>query len=206
MAKEYFTTQFALLRHEKTQWNQDKRIQGQSNSPLTPEGRIRAKEWGYLLKAQWWNRIITSDLGRALETAVLVNLSLQIPLIHDARLREQNWGQWTGKTLEQLKEEDPLLLAHQESAGWDFCPPGGEDRNMVWERSQAALKAATTKWPGEKILVVTHEGVIRCLVYRLYGRQFLPGEPTLLLPDHLHWLFRDMAGLGAAKINALKLQ
>lgn len=201
MASEYHMTQFALLRHEKTQWNKDKRIQGQSNSPLTPEGKIRAQKWGHLLKVHQWNRIITSDMGRALETAVLVNVSLQIPLIHDPRLREQNWGQWTGKTLEQLKKENPLLLAHQESAGWDFCPPDGENRNMVWERSQTALKAATKKWSGEKILVVTHEGVIKCLIYRLLGRRFLPTEKPIIRSHRLHWILHDGEGFRLGQIN-----
>jgi len=201
MASECPMTQFALLRHEKTQWNRDKRIQGQSNSPLTPEGKIRAKKWGKLLKPYPWNRIITSDLTRALETAGLVNISLQIPLIHDPRLREQDWGQWTGKTLQQLKKDNPQVLAYQERAGWNFCPPEGEDRNMVWERSQAALKTAVKKWPGEKMLVVTHEGVIKCLIYRLLGRRFLPTEKPVIRSHRLHWILHEGEGFRLGQIN-----
>lgn len=205
MKRGYLTTRFALLRHAKTLWNQTKRIQGQWNSPLTPEGKEQAKAWGQVLKAYHWDRIITSDLGRALETATLLNDLLQVPLIHDSRLREQDWGQWTGKTLEKVKQEDRGLLTEQVSAGWHFCPPKGENRKMVLKRSQESLKAAVKKWPGTKILVVTHEGVIKCLIYRLLSRQFLPSEPRVIRSHYLHWIIHDEKGLGLGEINNLRL-
>jgi probable phosphoglycerate mutase len=105
----------------------------------------------------------------------------------------------------QLKKEASQLLAKQESAGWKFCPPGGEDRDTVWERSQRALKAAAGTWPGEKILVVTHEGVIKCLIYRLCGRQFLRTEPPLIRDYHFHWLIHNKEGLRIEEINAQAL-
>jgi len=205
MAGEYPPTRFALLRHAETEWNQNRRIQGQNNSPLTSEGENQAKQWGQLLKPYRWNRIIASDAARALETTALVNIALKVPVIRDSRLREQDWGQWTGKTVAQLKEEAPQFLADMEAAGWQFCPPAGEDRDAVWKRSQGALKDAHEKWRGEKILLITHEGVIKCLIYRLCGRKFLPTEPPILVSNHLHWLAHDREGLRIEEINALEL-
>jgi probable phosphoglycerate mutase len=205
MEEHHPPTWFGLLRHARTAWNEEKRIQGQNDISLTPEGRFQAREWGRHLIQYRWDRIITSDARRALETAGLVNISLRVPLVHDGCLREQNWGRWTGKTVAQLKEEVPQLVAEQERAGWKFCPPGGEDRNTVWERSQRALQGARGKWPGERILVVTHEGVIKCLIYRLCGRQFLPSEPSLIRSHHFHWLVYDREGLRLEGINAQAL-
>ncbi len=205
MMELHSPTWFGLLRHARTAWNEEKRIQGQNDIPLTPEGRLQAREWGRHLEQHRWDRILTSDASRALETAALVNISLRVPLVHDARLGEQNWGLWTGKTVAQLKEEVPQLLAEQEMVGWKFCPPGGEDRNAIWERGQRALQGAREKCPGEKILVVTHEGVIKCLIYRLSGRQFLPTEPPLIRSDHFHWLVYDREGLRLKEINAQAL-
>ncbi|MFC1820776.1 histidine phosphatase family protein [Thermodesulfobacteriota bacterium] len=198
-------TYFALLRHAQTEWNQNKRIQGQMNSPLTPKGKTQAKKWGRILKKQYWNRIITSDTGRAIETSDLINAFLKVPLTCDSRLREQDWGLWTGKTLAQLKKEVPRLFTDQVKAGWKFRPPGGEDRNTVLERSKNALKAAGKEWAGERILVVTHEGVIKCLIYHLYGRKFLPTEQPLIRSRHLHWIVHDRGGIKSEKINALPL-
>ena len=196
---------FGLIRHAQTLWNQEKRIQGQSDSPLTEEGENQAIQWGRLLNAHQWDRILVSDTGRAQKTAALINATLQIPLVEDARLREQDWGEWTGKTLKQVKNEVPELLAEEAAAGWEFCPPGGEDRNRVWARSQKALQEAAKKWPGVKILVVTHEGVTKSLIYRLAGRKFLPTEDPLLCNNHLHWLICDRKELRIKEINALAL-
>ena len=198
-------TRFGILRHATTQWNQQKRIQGQKDSPLTFEGIQQAKSWGLVFKDQVWDQILTSDTKRALKTATLINISLRIDLKCDKRLREQNWGQWTGKTLANLKKEKSALLFEQEKTGWQFCPPGGESRNTVLKRSIEALKEAATKWSGKNILIVTHEGVIKCLIYYLCARRFLPSEPPLLLVNHLHRLKYDILGLGIDKINVLDL-
>ncbi|UCF56283.1 MAG: histidine phosphatase family protein, partial [Deltaproteobacteria bacterium] len=80
MEEHHSPTWFALLRHARTAWNEEKRIQGQNDIPLTPEGRFQAREWGRYLKQYRWDRIITSDARRALETAGLVNISLRVPL------------------------------------------------------------------------------------------------------------------------------
>jgi probable phosphoglycerate mutase len=68
------------------------------------------------------------------------------------------------------------------------------------------LQEAFDNWPGENILVVTHEGVIKSLVYHLSGRQFLPTEPPLLKSYQLHWLVHASNGLQIEKINALGLR
>lgn len=196
---------FGLIRHAQTVWNLEKRIQGRNDTPLTAEGESLAREWGRRLEAYPWDRMIVSNTGRALKTAELINISLRIPMIEDARLQEQDWGEWTGKTVARLMRDAPYHLSKQVSAGWRFCPPGGEERNKVWERSQNALQKAAEKWPGKRILVVTHEGVIKCLVYRLSGRRFLPTEPPLLSQSHLHLLIYDSEGLRIKKINAFSL-
>ena len=195
-------THFGLLRHATTEWNRERRIQGQTDTPLSPLGERQAEQWGHLLKAYPWNRILVSDARRAVETAAMINESLEVPMECDPRLREQDWGEWTGKTISQLRQEAPLLLAEQEKAGWNFCPPGGEDRLTVRDRGLKAIVDAGEKWRGERILVITHEGVIKCLLYDLCGRRFLPEEPALIRPRSLHWLIHDPQGLRIEKMNA----
>jgi broad specificity phosphatase PhoE len=198
-------TRFGLIRHAETEWNQKKRIQGQHDSPITAEGEHQARQWGQVLAQERWDRILVSDTGRSLKTAGLINIDLQIPVVQDSRLREQNWGKWTGKRRSELRKEFARLLAEQEEKGWEFRPSGGEDRNMVFERSQEALEAAVEKWPGAKILVITHEGVIKCLIYRYCGRKFLPTETPLLRSLHLHRLIHDLHGFQIEAINSLSI-
>jgi probable phosphoglycerate mutase len=120
-------------------------------------------------------------------------------------LREVDWGRWTGRSLKELQEKYPGLLPAMEKAGWAFRPPGGEDRNEVWERAHCALKRAARKWPERTVLVVAHEGVLQCLVQRLCKRRFLPNEPPLLKSGYLQRLAYGGEGLKIEKLNAVAL-
>ena len=120
-------TTFGVIRHAQTEWNRERRIQGWSDSPLTLEGERQAEGWGAHLQTMPWTLVLASDIGRALATARIVNRRLGLPLLTDHRLRELDWGQWTGKTVRQLRGEVPDIVAAQERAGWDFQAPGGGD-------------------------------------------------------------------------------
>lgn len=198
-------TRFGLMRHAETLWNLEKRIQGHSDSPLTERGEAQAARWGQALKKLSFERMLASDTGRARATADIVNAILKIPLTLDANLREQDWGDWSGKTRAQIKAKAPQMLARLEKDGWNFRPPGGEDRKSILNRSRKALTEAAGKWPGTRILVVTHEGVIKSVIYHLCGRKFLPSEPALIKRQHLHWLFWDQDGLRLEAVNAFRL-
>ena len=202
---EETTTLFGLIRHAQTRWNREKRIQGQSDSQLTSDGKRQAAGWGQLLKPFGWDRILVSDTGRAQATAEHINTILKISLSTDRRLREQDWGQWAGKTISELKTDHGAELKVQEDAGWEFCPPGGEDRLQVWQRSHKALLEASTRWPGTKILVVTHEGVIKSLIYRLSERKFMAGEPAIIKKQHLHRLVHDDNELRVEELNVMRM-
>ena len=198
-------TIFGLLRHAETEWNREKRIQGQQDTPLTAEGRACSRHWGRQLASYKWDLVLASDLGRARETATLINATLQIPLQADAGLREQNWGDWTAWPIKELKAKEADRLALLEAAGWEFAPPGGETRRQVLVRSLDTLRTAAQKWPGQRILVVCHEGVVKCLIYHLTGRRFLQSEGRLLKPRHLHLLSENGGHFEMDQVNALDL-
>jgi probable phosphoglycerate mutase len=199
------TTHFGLMRHAQTIWNREKKIQGRSDSPLTAEGEKQALSWGLALSQFPWRRILASDAGRARATAEIINTILKVPLTIDSRLKEQDWGQWEAKTVRQIQAEARQVLDAQVNAGWDFCPPGGESRRRVWKRSQQALVQAAERFAGQHILVVTHEGIVKSLIYHLCGRKFLPEEPAILKSYQLHRLICDGNGLQIEAINAIAL-
>ena len=199
------TTRFGLIRHAQTVWNREGRIQGHDDSHLTISGKNDADGWGRRLKKIAWDRIFGSDLGRAVDTATIINRYLKIPFETDPRLREQDWGEWTAKSAAKIENDELHKLDKANRFGWLFCPPGGEDRISVWQRSHNALVDAARKWPGNTILVVTHEGVIKNLTYRLCNRLYAPGQPNLLESYHLHWLVIRNGGLQLDRIHALKL-
>ena len=198
-------TRFGLVRHAETLWNRERRIQGQSDSPLTAKGKKDADNWGRQLSRFPWDGILMSDTGRAVETATRINQHLQVPIDSDPRLREQNWGRWTGQIIARIESEASEILPDEHRNGWHFCPPGGEDRLSVCQRSRRALNEASVRCRGRTTMIVTHEGVIKSLIYHLSGHNFLPGQPALIQPYHLHWLFYRSNALQIEKINALEL-
>ena len=198
-------TRFGLIRHAPTRWNEHKKIQGQLDSPLSNGGIHQAAAWGKQLTRFSWQRILCSDLGRVGETTDLINKTLCLPVIVDPKLREQDWGRWSGKTLAEVKANDHQLLKQQVQAGWEFRPPGGESRREVLDRCLTALTEIQAAWPGETILVVCHEGVIKCLLYHLMGRRFLPEEPKVIKSPYLHLLELKEQTLYLEQLNRLAL-
>ncbi|BBD08182.1 histidine phosphatase family protein [Desulfovibrio ferrophilus] len=182
------TIRLGLIRHAETLWNREKRIQGQCETDLSPTGRDQALAWGHTLAGRGYTLILASDLGRAMQTAQLVNQSLGLPLMTDQRLREQDWGHWVGRTLPDLLTNSGGEFRRQEKAAWEFRPPGGENRKEVLARAKAALNDTILKHPEDTILVVTHLGVVKCLIYDLLELGFEPDTPDPVAKRTLHEL------------------
>lgn len=198
-------TQFGLIRHSLTLWNEEKRIQGRMNSPLSKTGRRMAAVWGHELLGLHWDRILASDLGRVQETVALVNQELRLPFHVDPLLQEQDWGKWSGLSFPELFARFGPEVKQQEAAGWDFRPPGGESRKEVLDRGIQALRDAAGRWPGQDILIVCHEGIIKTLLYNLLGRKFLPDEPKILNGYQLHRLQINGDDLELVEMNHQEL-
>ena len=130
---------FFLIRHAATVWNREGRIQGHADSPLSDAGRRQIDAWRPHIAAWQPDAILGSDLGRAVATARGLNRGVNLPLTTDPRLREQDWGRWTGRIHKRLKDEDAATYARQTNRGWQFQPPGGESYLQVLERTLASL-------------------------------------------------------------------
>lgn len=178
-------TTYFCMRHGMTEWNQESRIQGKTDIDLCDEGREMARKWAESLAEHTFDHILTSGLSRARETATIINEVLGLPIHEDPRLAEQDWGDWTGLTKEQLKT---LIrkVKEQEKRGLEFRPPEGESRNEVLMRACDALLDFNAEHPNASVLVVTHNGVLKCLSYVLSGLEFMPGDPMPIEPYCLH--------------------
>ena len=133
-----------LLRHGSTAWNEQGRMQGRRDVPLSERGRSQVRAWrmpadepapstgGHDAPAPW----VSSPLRRAVETAEI--LSGETPRIEEA-LTEMDWGEWEGFTLDELRSRHGAEFARNEAAGLDFRPPGGESPRDVMRRVQRWL-------------------------------------------------------------------
>jgi broad specificity phosphatase PhoE len=194
-------TTFGLLRHGQTEWNRLKKIQGSNNSPLTSKGQEMTAEWCLTLKKYNWDRIFASDMGRVKETVSILNRKLNVPVEYDKQLREQFWGDWEGLTLPYVKETFREELEQRVKQGWHFSAPGGETRQAVRDRTISALSEAGRKWPGQNILIVCHQGVIKSILYSIAERKFLPGDEKMLKPNSFHLIGHRQNQFSITELN-----
>lgn len=157
---------FYFLRHGETDWNKEGRLQGAIDIPLNENGREQARLALPVLQKYPIDRIVSSDLSRALETAQIINDVLQKPLDVDLRLREKFFGVYEGKTrddIEQWKLDNPDLVLPVDPETGHTSPPGGETHQQVRSRVLELKQEMLTKHPEENILFVSHGGIYRVL-------------------------------------------
>ena len=169
-------TPLAMIRHGPTAWNNDKRLQGHTDVPLSEEGREIVSRWQLPVSISGY-RWVSSPLRRATETAFL--LGAEHPHI-EHRLTEMNYGNWEGRMLQELRQTLGDEMAENEARGIDFCPEGGEKPRQVQER--LALWLHEVGQEGEPTLAVSHHGVLRALYSLATGWNMVDS-----LPEKFQW-------------------
>jgi glucosyl-3-phosphoglycerate phosphatase len=162
-----------MLRHGQTEFNADSRMQGQLDTDLSDLGRAQAMAAAEVLAKRRPSLIVSSDLCRAYDTAVVLGERTALAVHVDTRLRETHLGEWQGMTHTQVDEAAPgARLAWREDARW--APHGGESRVDVAARSLplvAELVAGQTAWGAvgsdRPVVLVTHGGLIAALTAAL---------------------------------------
>ena len=96
-------TILTLVRHGETEWNVAGRLQGFQNSPLTGHGRRQVEMLSEALSHRSFDAIYSSDQGRAVETAHIINRYHSLEIHTDPSLRERNFGVMEGLTLEEIE-------------------------------------------------------------------------------------------------------
>jgi probable phosphoglycerate mutase len=161
--------QVYLVRHGETEWNVARRIQGQSDSPLTAHGVRQVQQVAQRICCEGITHVITSDLGRTVQTAEIIASACRCPLVVEPRLRELHMG-----LLEERKIDS--LSALEE--GWrkkvlDGTPDGripqGESMSELAMRMRAALDNCLTLPAGSKPVLVSHGIALGCLLSTILG-------------------------------------
>jgi probable phosphoglycerate mutase len=161
------------VRHGETDWNAERRLQGQHDIPLNDLGRVQADRCGEILgtllaqggRLPQQLDYIASPLGRARETMERLRAVLGLDpegYRTDARLMEMSFGRWEGFTFAELQAREANALAEREGDKWNYVVPGGESYALLLERVRA--------WYGgiERDTVVSaHGGVARVLLTHL---------------------------------------
>jgi len=134
-------------------------------------------------------RVVTSPLARCVETAALLGFA---DAAREPRLVEMDWGEWEGRSLQELRAQLGEAMRENEARGLDFMPPGGETPRMVGARVQSWLREIARD--GVPTLAVTHRGVIRAILAQASGWDMRAKPPFKLDWGAAHLFALDGGG------------
>ncbi len=163
-------TIFYLARHGQTQWNIEHRIQGQLDSCLTEEGKVQALRLAHLCHSLGITKVLTSPLGRAIETAEICGHELNLTVTKIKGFEERNFGMWQG-------ELTPKMALHSDydeivSQMTDCKPEQGESAKQSFTRFSQALRAilqtplnaSSNEDTIDTPLIIIHGELLRCFM------------------------------------------
>ncbi|MCZ3385751.1 MAG: histidine phosphatase family protein [Actinomycetia bacterium] len=154
-----------LWRHGRTEWNDSRRFQGQTDVALDDVGRAQAAVAAEQLATLNPQVILASDLSRAAETAQALADLLDVAVRRTPALRETHGGSWEGRYADDLKA-DPRYVAWL--AGDDVPAGGSETRSQVGDRAVVAVRDAVAGLDaGGLAVVASHGGTIRAVIGRM---------------------------------------
>jgi glucosyl-3-phosphoglycerate phosphatase len=167
------TRRLVMLRHGQTEFNAGNRMQGQLDTDLSDLGHDQAAAAAEVLAKRQPLLIVSSDLRRALDTAVALGERSGLPVEVDARLRETHLGDWQGMTHLEVDAAAPgARVAWRNDASW--APHGGESRVDVAARGMPVMEeliVGQTEWgrdePERPVVLVAHGGLIAALTAAL---------------------------------------
>lgn len=152
------------IRHAESLANAEGLWQGQYDSPLSEAGRRQARALAERLAGEGLERLATSDLARARETAAILGEALGLVPRLEPALRERDVGRWTGLPRAEVERRHPREVARVRAGDASVRPGGGESGERLRARVVEALRRLHAEAPERRLAVVTHMGVLRALV------------------------------------------
>jgi len=154
-----------IVRHGETDYNLQRRWQGQLDVELNVTGKQQAEALAKILVDESIDAVYSSDLRRAADTARILATPHALPVLPEPGLREINVGVFQGLNRQEIDERYPYEMYRWNNDD-NYIPQGGESRIQLQERAFAAWEAITQR-NHRTILLVSHGGTIRLLLRRV---------------------------------------
>jgi len=182
------TKNIYLIRHGETDWNRDKRFQGQTDIALNDVGRAQAQGLINLMQELKIELAYSSNLSRAHETAVIAVQDLKIPIIKDERLRETNIGEAEGMTFDEINEKFGQNGIERwrsyEERDLDFKYPQGESKRQMMIRVRQAVLEIAQNNSQQNIAIFGHGMMMRALTFAF--KQGVPWDLAIFSNGSVH--------------------
>lgn len=181
-------TRFCLIRHGETDWNSEKRIQGQIDIDLNATGEAQARAVKAGLLGHSFAAVYSSDLLRARRTAQIATADLGLAVLPAPTLRERHFGVLQGVTANEASVQRPDVFRNHQARTPDYDYEGGESLIRFAERVMTGLNGLAVRHVGQSVLAFTHGGVLDVVRRAAVGRA-LDAPRDFSLPNAaLNWL------------------
>ena len=163
------TTRVLLVRHGQSQGNAEGRFGGHTATPLSARGRRQAEATARALFEEKVTAIYSSDLSRAVETAMPLARLTGLDVERTEAFRERSVGVMEGLTFEEAAERHPEQYAALLRRDFDHVLQGGESYRQMLDRASVQLDRAIEQHAGGRLVVFSHTGTICILALHLMG-------------------------------------
>jgi probable phosphoglycerate mutase len=188
------TTRICFIRHGETDWNVEKRIQGQIDISLNASGHKQAQAMASNAAQHEFSAIYSSDLQRASDTANMLAQKSGLNIIKLPQLRERHFGIFQGLTAAEGKVQFPAAHAHYQSRDPEYAFENGESLHHFAARVDAAVNQMTQQHKGKTIAAVTHGGLLDILYRKATDRPLHTPRDFDIPNCALNWFSFDDQG------------
>lgn len=162
-------TIICMVRHGQTDWNIEKRLQGREEIPLNEKGKKEARECGSCLSHKKWDILVSSPLGRAVESAQIIGRELKIDKINiEEDFIERDYGIVSGMNYMERNKKYP-----------DKNYPECEELIIFRDRILRGMEKIAKDNPNKNIVIVSHGGVINGVLSILSDGEIGTGKTVL---------------------------
>ncbi|MEK5231852.1 histidine phosphatase family protein [Lysinibacillus sp. FSL K6-0232] len=197
-------TTFYLVRHGETVWNQEQRLQGWLDSPLTAAGKEAAQKLQQQLQSIPFVAGYSSSSGRAKETMAILTATRQLPIYYEEQLREIYLGDWQGQRIEDIMTTDRLNYERYTHDPAQFIATHTESFSAVTARAMSVLEKIAKRHRNQPVLLVSHAVTIKCIVNailqrdicELWAAPFIHGTSvTVIAYKDQQWLVKEIGNI-----------
>ena len=181
-------TRICLVRHGETEWNAERRIQGQIDIGLNETGRRQAVAAGRWLKGAALVALYSSDLKRAWTTAQAIGGEIGLVPAAVPEMRERLYGVFEGLTYDEAKAHHPVGYAAFEGRNADYDFENGESLKAMFARVTGKLQGIAAAHPGQNVAVVLHGGVLDVINRFVRGNSLEMPRDFLIPNAGINWI------------------
>jgi len=196
------TTTLLLIRHGANDWVGSHRLAGWTPGVhLNAHGQRQAQAIADRLANEKIAAIYSSPLERTLETAEPLARALNLPIRIREGIGEVRYGDWTGRSVKELAEQEAATWHVIQTAPSRARFPNGEGLYEMQARAVQELDAIARAHPGETVAVISHADIIRACVAHYLGMHLDLFQRLVIEPGSLTVLRLSPLGVAVVRVN-----